>query len=153
MKLDIDLAQQTTSNNLPYESQYQMFANLNYIHTTNIDDRATYALGRFDDDVVVLSHVESIESLGFLSGHVQNTLIYRVRHAVVDEFGQDQAIFTFIKHLKRVGGKWHAMADVGITRENGIDVTCELGSFVLVDRVRDVGIGSLNVDLASNTSF
>jgi hypothetical protein len=45
------------------------------------------------------------------------------------------------------------MADVGITRENGIDVTCELGSFVLVDRVRDVGIGSLNVDLASNTSF
>ena len=92
MNFDIDLAQKTSPNDLPNEAQDQVFPSLRDILRTNVDDRTSDTLGRGDDDVVVLSDLEGVE-FTLRGGFVENSVIDRVRHRVVDKFTQDQPVF------------------------------------------------------------
>ena len=58
------------------------------VSAANIDDRAADTLGRLNNDVVVLGHVERIELFDLSTGYVQNTLIDGIRHTVVDQLSQ-----------------------------------------------------------------
>jgi len=102
MQLDINLPQQTPSNDLPNQPQNQMLPDLNDIPTTNIHDRASNTLRRLDNDIVILSHVESIKLLDLLALPIQHTLVNGVRYAVVDELGEYQAVFATVEHLEGV---------------------------------------------------
>ena len=105
MQLDIYFAKQTSANHLPDEAQNEMFSNLDYISTSNVNNRTTNTLRRLDDNVVVLGHMECVEGLDLLASTIQDSLVDGVRDAVVDQFGENQSILAFIKHLKGVGWK------------------------------------------------
>ena len=85
MKLDINLSKQASSYNLPDQAKNQMLSNLNNVAATNVYDRTPNGLGRVDDYIVVLSHVESIDLLDFLARYIQDTLIDGIGDAVVDQ--------------------------------------------------------------------
>lgn len=89
MKLDIDLAKQTTLDDLPNETENQVLTTFNKILGTNVNNRASDSLGRVDNDIVVLGHLEIVDLLS----SIENTLIDGVRHSVVDEFTQNQTIY------------------------------------------------------------
>lgn len=89
VKLNVDLSQQATADDLPDETQNQMFSDLDHITSANIDHRAPDTLCRLNDYVVVLRHLESIQGLCFLSSQVQDSLVNSVGHTVVDELSQD----------------------------------------------------------------
>lgn len=153
MQLDVNLAQKTTANDLPDQTKDKMLANLDDVASTNVDDGATDTLGRLDDDVVVLAHLESIQVFSLLSGHVHNSLVDGVGYAVVDELGQYQAILALVEHLEGVGREGQSRADVGVAGENGVDVTSELRPLILVDGVCGVGIGPLDLNLAADAAL
>lgn len=138
VQLDVDLAQQAATNDLPDQAENEMLPNLDNISTSNVHDGTANAFGRIDDDVIILGHVESIQLLDLLSGLVQNTFIDGVRHAVVDQLGEDQAVLALIEHLERVGGEGQEVSNVRIAGQDGIDVSREFGSLIFVDRVGDV---------------
>src|SRR5690348_4695394 len=115
-----------------------MLPDLNDISSTNVNNGTTNTLGRFNNNVVVLAHVESIEFLDLPARYVEYTLIDCVRDAVVDELGKDQTILTLVEHFESVGGKRKTTIDIGITSQHGIDVAGELSAFILVDSVSNV---------------
>lgn len=139
VELDVNLAQQTTANDLPNQTQNKMLTNLDDVPAANVHDGAPNALGGVDHDVVVFRHVESVQLLDLLTGLVEDTLIDGVWDAVVDQLGQDQAVLALVEHLEGIGGEGQEVADVGIAGQDGIDVPRELGSLILVDRVGDIG--------------
>jgi len=149
MELDINLAEQTTADNLPDQTQNKMFSNLDDISTTNVDNRATNTLGRLNNNVVVFCHLEGVKVLGLSSGKVEYTLIDGIGDTVVDELGKHQTVLALVEHLEGVGRKRKAGTNVGITGKDGVDVAGEFGAFILVNCVGDVGVRTLDMDLAA----
>lgn len=79
-----------------------MLTNLDNVTSTNVDNGAADALGRLDDDVVVLAHLEGIKVLRFLSRNVHYSLVDGVWHAVVDKLGEDKTILALVEHFEGV---------------------------------------------------
>jgi hypothetical protein len=152
VQFDVDLAQQTSSDNLPNQTQDQMLSHFDDVSAANVDDRAADTLGRLDDDVVVLGEVEVVQRLDLLARLVQHTLVDGVGHAVVDELGEHEPVLALVEHLERVRGERQTVANVGVAREDGIDVARKLGALVFVDGVRDVRGGALDLDAASTAA-
>lgn len=93
--LDVDLAEETSSNDLPDESEDEMFGSVGDIGRTDVDDRASDTIGRGDDDVVVLCDLEGVESFGLSledGGFVENSLVDGVGNGVVDELGENETV-------------------------------------------------------------
>lgn len=153
VQLDIDLTEKTTTDDLPDKAKDQVLADLDDVASTNVNDGAADTLGGLDNDVVVLAHLESIEVLCLLSGHVHDSLVDGVGHAVVDELGKDETVLALVEHLESVSGEGQPRANVRVTGEDSIDVTSELGPLVLVDGVCDIGVGALNLDLAAHAAL
>jgi hypothetical protein len=149
VQLDVDLAEQTSPDDLPDQPQNQMLSHLDNVSAANVDHGAAYALGGFDDNVVVLGHVKGVERLDLLALPVQHALVNGVGHAVVDQLAQHQPVLALVEHLEGVGREGQAVADVRVACEHGIDVAGELGALVLVDGVGDVGGGALDVNPAA----
>lgn len=61
MKLYINLAQQTASNDLPDQSENKMLSSFDDVCRTDIDDTASDSFRRLDDDIVVFRHLEVVE--------------------------------------------------------------------------------------------
>ena len=146
VEFDINLAQETAPNDLPDEPENEMLADFDDVAASNVDDGTANALGRVDDDVVILGHVEGIQRLELFAGLVQDALIDGIGDAVIDQLGQHQAILTLVKHLKGVGGEGQRIADVRVAGKDRIDVPGKLGALILIDRVGDVGGGALDMD-------
>jgi hypothetical protein len=91
MMLDIDLAQQSSSDDLPNQTQDQVFPSLGNILRADVDDGASDTFGRGDDDIVVLGDLEGVE-FAFRGGLVEDSVVDRVRDRVVDEFTKDQSV-------------------------------------------------------------
>lgn len=91
MMLDIDLAQQSASDDLPDQTQDQMFPSLGNILRADVDDGTSDTFGRGDDDVVVLGDLEGVQ-FAFRGGLVEDSVVDRVRDRVVDEFTQNQTV-------------------------------------------------------------
>ena len=149
VQLDINLAKQTSPDDLPDQTQNQVLAHLDDISTTNVDNGTPNTLRRLNNDVVVLGEVEVVQRLDLLARLVQNTLIDCVWYAVVDQLGQHKTVLALVEHLESVGGEGQAVADVWVASENGIDMARELGSLVFVDGVGDVRGGALDLDPAT----
>ena len=149
VQLDIDLAEQTSPDDLPDQTQNQVLTHLDDITTANVDDGTPNALGRLDNNVVVLGEVEIVQLLDLLARLVQDTLVDCVGHAVVDELGQHETVLALVEHLEGIGGEGQAVADVRIASEHSIDVAGELGALIFVDGVGDVGGGALDLDPAT----
>lgn len=64
MNLDVDLAEQTSSDDLPNQTQNQVLPAFDKVLGTNVDYRASDTLGGGDNDVVIFSHLESVEWTG-----------------------------------------------------------------------------------------
>ena len=103
VQLDINLTQQTTSNDLPNKTQNQVLTNFNDISTSDVDNGAADGLGGGDDDVVVLCDLERVQRFA-RGGLVQHTHVNSVRYGIVDQFAQDQAVAGLIEELHRVRG-------------------------------------------------
>jgi len=100
MEPNIHLGEQTTSYDLPNQSQNQMFTALGKIGRPDVDDRASNSFRRRDDDVVILGYLECIERP--LSGRlIKNTNVDRVRDRVVDKFTENETVLAFIEELHR----------------------------------------------------
>lgn len=138
VQLDINLAQQTTSNDLPDQAKNEVLTNLDNVTTSNVNDGAANALGRVDDDVVIFGHVESIQLFDLLPGLIENTFIDSIRHAVVDQLGEDQTVLALVEHLERVSGEGQEVSNVRIAGQNGIDMSREFGSLIFVNCVGDI---------------
>lgn len=115
-----------------------MLSNFYDIPAANIYHGAADALSGVDHDIVVLRHVKRIQRFDFLAYPIQNPLIDGVRHAVIDQFGQHQAVLALVKHLKGIRWKRESTADIRIPGQHGIDVPGKLGPLILVDSVRHV---------------
>ena len=112
-----------------------MLLALDDVSRANIDDRASDTLRRLNDNVVVFRHVESIQRLDLLADPVQHTLIDGVRHAVVDELGQYEAVFARIEHLECVKWERKKMANIRVSGKHRVDVGGEGCPLVFVDGV------------------
>ena len=150
MQLDIDLAQETSPDDLPNQTQNQVFLDLDNVSTANVHHRATNTLCRLNHDVVVFCHVEGVQCLDLLADSVEDTLVDGVRYAVVDELGQDQTVLAVVEHLEGVGVERQQVADIGVSRENSIDVPCELGQLILVDGMLRAAGRATNSDSAAS---
>jgi hypothetical protein len=150
VQLDIDLAEQTSPDDLPDQTQNQVLTHLDDITTANVDDGTPNTLGRLDNNVVILSKVEIVQLLDLLARLVQDTLVDCVWHAVVDELGQHETILALVEHLEGVSGEGQTVADVRVASEHSIDVAGELGALVFVDGVGDVRGGALDLDPATS---
>ena len=62
MLFDVDLAQETLSNDLPDQTENEMFPSFVEIGCSNVDDGKTERFRRSDDKVVVFGHLEVVES-------------------------------------------------------------------------------------------
>lgn len=152
VQLDIDLAEKTSPDDLPDQTQDQMLAHLDDVSTANVDDGTPNAFRRLNNNVVVLGEVEVVQRLDLLAGLVQDTLVDCVRHAVVDQFRQHETVLALVEHLEGIGGERQAVANIWVAGEDGIDVARELGSLVFVDGVRDVRRGALDLNPATSTA-
>ena len=99
MMLDIDLAQQSASDDLPDQTQDQVFPSLGDVLRADVDDGTSDTFGRGDDDVVILGDLEGVE-FAFRGGLVEHSVVDGIRDRVVDEFTQNQTVcnwsgFTF----------------------------------------------------------
>ena len=103
MDLNINLRQETTTNNLPNETEDQVLSPLNDIRGADVDHRASNVFRRCDNNVVVLCHLESVQRL-LRSGLVQYTSINRVWYGVVDQPTEDETISDFVEQLHGVCG-------------------------------------------------
>lgn len=98
MQLNIHLCQQTSPNNLPNETQDQMFPSLSDIARSDVHNGATDTFRRSNNDIVVFGDLESVER--FTRGwFVENTEVDCVGYGVVDEFAKDETIFTVVEEL------------------------------------------------------
>lgn len=77
MKFDVNLTQEPTSDNLPDQSEDKMFSPFKEIGTANVNDSGK-ALGRVDDEIVILKHLELTEFLA-LRRLVQDSFINGLR--------------------------------------------------------------------------
>ena len=98
MELDIDLGQETPSDDLPNETKDKMFAAFRDIRRSDVDHGASNTLGGCNDDVVVFSDLESIQRFSWL-WLVENSRINCVGYGVIDELAKDQSILAFVKEL------------------------------------------------------
>lgn len=89
--LDIDLAQKSPSDDLPNETQDQVFPPLGNVLRTDVDDGTSDTFGRGDDDVVVLGDLEGVE-FAFRRRLVEDSVVDGIRYRVVDEFTQNQTV-------------------------------------------------------------
>lgn len=55
--------------------------------------------------------------------------------------------FAFIEHLHRAEGERKTTANIRITRQHIIHVSCELCPFIFIDRMRRIRTGPLDCDL------
>jgi hypothetical protein len=92
MNLDIDLAQKTSPDDLPDQTQDQVFPSLRDILRTDVNDGTSDTLRRGDDDVVVLGDLEGVE-FTLRGGFVENSVVDRVRYRVVDQFTENQSVW------------------------------------------------------------
>lgn len=115
-----------------------MLANLDDIAGSNVDDRTADTLGGLDDDIVVLSVVEIVQSLDLLSWSVQNTLINGIWHTIVDQLGEHESVLAMVEHLEGVCWERQQVPDIWVSCQNGIDVSGKLGALILVDVVDNV---------------
>lgn len=150
MQLNINLAQETSPDDLPNQTQNQVFLDLDDVSTANVHHRATNTLCRLNYDVVVLGHVEGVQSLDLLADSVEDTFVDGVRYAVVDELGQDQTVLAVVEHLKGVGVERQQAANIGVAGKNSIDVPCELGQLILVDGMLRAASRATNSDPAAS---
>lgn len=153
VQFDIDFTQETTANDLPNETKDQMLAHLNNIASTNVDDRAADTFAGFNDDIVVFAHLEGIEVLRLSSRDIQDTLVDRIGNTIIDEFCKDQSVLAVIKHLEGVGWEWEPTAEICVAGEDGVDMASELSALVFIDGVRDVGAGTLHLNLATHAAL
>ena len=95
MKLDINLAKESPSDDLPDQTKNKMFPALNKIRRANIHDMSE-TFGRVNDQIVVFDHLELTEFLSS-SRFIEDTLIDCLRSTlrrtrqyiwdrVIDEF-------------------------------------------------------------------
>jgi hypothetical protein len=117
MKFDVNLGKETSADDLPDETQDEVFSSVRDIRRADVDDGTADTLGRWDDDVVVLCKLECVEGLS--SGrNVENMGVDRVWDGIVDEFTKDQAIMALVKELHRVCGDREPIADIRIILED-----------------------------------
>ena len=90
-----------------------MFSALLDIGRTDIDNRASDGLGRCDDDVVVLCHLERVKWLACIR-LVEHTRIDGVGYGVVDKFTENKTISALVKELHGICGDRNARSDVWI---------------------------------------
>lgn len=115
VKLDVNLPQESATDNLPDETEDEMFSDLNDISSANVDDGATNSLCGLNDNVVVLAHLEGVEIFGLFARYVENSFVDCVGDAVVDELGQHQTILALVKHLKSIGRERQAARNISVT--------------------------------------
>ena len=96
MELDVNLRQQTSSDNLPNQPEDQMLPALSEIRGAYVNNGASDRLRRCDDDIVVLGNPERIEGLPGL-WFIQDPHIDCIRNGIIDKFAQDQPIFALIE--------------------------------------------------------
>lgn len=94
--------------------------------------------------------MECIQLLYLLARPIQDSLVDGVRHAVVDEFREHQAVLARIKHLERVEREGKEVPDVWVASKHGIDVRGESRSLVFVDSMR--AGGACDCDSSCSTS-
>ena len=138
MEFYINLPQETSANDLPDETKNEMLTDFDDIATSNIHNRAANSFGRVDHNVVIFGHVECIQGLDLFSRLIQNTLINGIWDTVVDQLCQDQAIFAFIEHFERVGGKREGISYIWVASKNSIDVPGKFCPFILIDGMCDI---------------
>jgi len=83
VKLDINLAKESPSDDLPDQTKNKMFPALNKIRRANIHDMSE-TFGRVNDQIVVFDHLELTEFLA-LVWFIKNTFINRVGNRVIDK--------------------------------------------------------------------
>lgn len=130
-----------------------MFTDFDDVTSANVDNGTADTFGRFNDNVVILSHLEGIQFLGLSPSNVEDSLVNGVGDAVVDEFGQYQTVLALVKHFEGVGREWQAATNIDIAIQNGVDVTGKFGSFIFIDGVGDVCAGTLNLNFAAMTAL
>jgi hypothetical protein len=117
MKLDIHLRQQSSSDNLPNETQDQMFPSLSDIARSDVHDGTSDTFRRRDDDIVVFCNLECVE--GFTrGGFVEDTGVDGVGDGVIDEFAEDETVFTVVEELHCLCWDGEAVVDVWIVLDN-----------------------------------
>lgn len=92
VNLDVNLGQKTTTNDLPDETQDEVLTALLNVARANVDNGTSDTLGRGNNNVVVLRHLERVQLLLLRSRLVQDTLVDRLGHRVVDQLGKDQTV-------------------------------------------------------------
>lgn len=141
--LQVNLAQQTAADNLPDETKNKVFTAIGKVLRADVDYTAANRFRRSDHNVIVFRHLERVWSLSALS-NVEYTLINSIRHGVVDQLAQKQAVTALVKKLERVRRNRKAVANMSIARETRVDVMGELGALVLIDRVLHRRVAALN---------
>ncbi|KAH3661835.1 hypothetical protein OGAPHI_006013 [Ogataea philodendri] len=149
MELDIDLAQQTSSDNLPNQTQNQVFFSFNNIFRMDVDNHTSNGLGRVQHHVGILQHREVVQLLALLRD-VQNSGVNCVWNRIVNQLGKNQSVCALVENLERIERKWQSVTNMGIASENGIDVSGELNPLFVVDCVCGTGLSCDN-DLGSST--
>lgn len=103
MKLDIDLSEKSTTNNLPDQAQDQVLTALSDISRADVHNGAPNSLCGGDNDVVVFGDLERVERFA-RGGLVEDTVIDRFWYGVVDEFTEDQTVSAFVEELHGICG-------------------------------------------------
>ena len=137
--LDVNLAQETTPDDLPDQPEDQVFPSFRDVLRTDVDDGASDTLGRRDDDVVVFGDLKGVE-FALRGGLVENPIVNGVGHRIVDQFTQDQTVCSsarlsagpstdayrawsdwrtsaFVEQLHGVGGDWQQVPNIGVSRQ------------------------------------
>lgn len=100
MDLDVDLGEQTPSDDLPNETKNQMLSTFRDIRRPDVDDGTPNTLGRGDNDVIVFGNLESVEGF-YLTGRlvdgwlVQDSLIDSVGYRVIDKLAENETVCCF----------------------------------------------------------
>lgn len=99
MELDVNLGEQTPLDNLPDETEDEMLTTFHNVVGPDVDDGATNGLGRVDDDVVVLNHLELIHLLA----RIEDTFVNCVWDCVINELAEDETVLKNKNKKKRRG--------------------------------------------------
>jgi hypothetical protein len=96
MQFDINLREQAFPDDLPNQTQNEMFSAFSQIRRADVDDGTANGLSGGDDDVVIFCDLECVK--GFALGwFVKDSSIDRVGDRVVNQFGEDEAVTAFVK--------------------------------------------------------
>lgn len=138
MQFDVNLSKESSADDLPDQTKNEMLPDFNNIAAPDVYYRTSDTFCGIDDYVVVFSHMERIQLLDLLSRPVQHTLVNGVWNAVVDEFGQNQSVFTLVEHLEGVSRERKKVPDVRVTRKDCIDMSREFGPLIFIDSMCNV---------------